>query len=115
MQITSFENKVERAQNHDKNYWRELIASWKNSNESQKDFCKRMNIKLGTFAHWRGVFTKENQKSENKFIGLQVISPTQAKANHFTIECPSGHKIIFSSDVNPAQTQQIFKCLGLIV
>jgi hypothetical protein len=55
---------------------RELIASWENSNESQKDFCMRMIIKLGTFSHWRGVFAKENQKSENKFIGLQVITPT---------------------------------------
>jgi hypothetical protein len=43
------------------------------SNESQKDFCARMNIKLGTFAHWRGVFTKEKMQNENKFIDLKVI------------------------------------------
>ncbi|HEX2548594.1 MAG TPA: hypothetical protein VHM20_02110 [Gammaproteobacteria bacterium] len=102
------------AETYDKKYWCELIESWEKSNESQKDFCSRMNIRLGTFAHWRGVFTKERRK-ENKFIELQVKpSPAEERINHFKIECPSGHKIIFTFPINVEEVQRIFKCLGLI-
>ena len=118
MQITSFEAQSARAKNRNKNYWRELIAVWQKSNESQKDFCARMKIKVGTFAHWRGVFTKENNRSDNRFIDVRVTAPVQEKighVDHFTIECPSGHKITFSSKLNPEEAQPIFKLLGLIV
>ena len=115
MQTTSFENQAPRKTNHDKSYWRELIGIWQKSNESQKDFCDRMNIKVGTFAHWRGIFTKENKRSTNKFINVQVIPTVRDKADYFTIECQTGHKIIFSASLNLEQVQQIFKLLGLIV
>ena len=114
MQITSLENPSSRAASHDKNYWREMIEVWKKSNERPKDFCARMNIKIGTFSHWRGIFEKEKKFKETKFIPLEMISPTQTTLENFVIECPSGHKIIFRSAINPVQAQQIFKLLGLM-
>lgn len=115
MQIPSLENPSSRAASRDKNYWREMIDAWKKSNERPKDFCARMGIKIGTFAHWRGVFAKENKLKESKFIPLEIISPTPDTLENFTIECPSGHKIIFPPAIKPAQAQQIFKLLGLIL
>ena len=115
MQMTTNENQSSRAPNRDKNYWQEVIAAWQKSNEHPTDFCARMNIKIGTFTHWRGIFTKENKKRENKFIALQVTSPIQAKLEHFMIECPSGHKVVFASAIKTEQAQQIFKLLGLII
>jgi hypothetical protein len=115
MQITSLENPSLRAVNRDRNYWREVIDVWKESNERPKNFCERMNIKIGTFSHWRGVFAKENRSKENKFIPLEIISPAINKQESFAIECPSGHKIVFSSAIKSDQAQQIFKLLGLIL
>ncbi len=114
MQMTSLENQSTRAANHDKNYWREIIDTWKKSNEHPKVFCARMNIKIGTFAHWRGIFSKENRLKESKFIPLEIISPVSDTLDNFVIECPSGHKIIFPSAIKPVQAQHIFKLLGLI-
>ena len=114
MQMTPLEKLSSRAANHDKNYWREIIDTWKKSNEHPKVFCARMNIKIGTFAHWRGIFAKENKPKENKFIPLEIISPIQDSFENFVIECPSGHKVIFPLAIKSVQAQQIFKLLGLI-
>ena len=114
MQTPSFESHSTRVINADRQYWRELIDAWQKSNESQKDFCTRMNIKVGTFAHWRGIFTKENKRNSNKFINVQVIPTLGDKVDCFTIECPTGHKIIFSVASNLDQAKEIFKLLGLI-
>ena len=111
----SIENSSTRAIGRDKNYWREMITAWQNSNEKPRNFCARMNIKIGTFAHWRGVFSTKNKKNENRFIELKVTAPTPLeKLDQFTIECPSGHKIIFPSALKTEQAQQIFKLLGLV-
>lgn len=115
MQITSLENPSSRAASHDKNYWRGMVEAWKKSNERPKDFCARMNIKIGTFAHWRGIFSKESNLKESKFIPLEIILPAPDILENFVIECPSGHKIIFCSAIKQAQAQQIFKLLGLIL
>lgn len=85
MQNTSFENPSSRAASHDKNYWREMIDAWKKSKERPKDFCAQMNIKIGTFAHWRGIFAKENKVKESKFISLEIISPNQDALENFII------------------------------
>lgn len=114
MQNLSIENQAIRAVNRDQNYWREVITAWEKSGEYQKDFCTRMNIKIGTFAHWRGVFSKENKKLENKFIELRVTKKPPEKLDQFVIECPSGHKIIYSSSLQTEQGEIIFKMLGLI-
>ena len=53
-------------------------------------------------------------KSANKFINVQVIPTVRDEVDYFTIKCPSGHKIIFSTTLNLEKTQQILKLLGLI-
>ena len=113
MQNISINNQTSRAISRDKNYWREVITAWQRSDEHPRDLCARMNIKIGTFAHWRSVFNKEDKKKENKFIELQVTRPTQETLDPFIIECPTGHKIVFASVLKMEQAQQIFKLLGL--
>lgn len=113
MQSIAIETQKTRAVSQNRKYWLEIISNWQKSNEHPKTFCERMNIKLGTFAHWRGIFSKENKLKENKFIEVQV-TPAQEKLTEMIIECPSGHKIIFTSAVKAEEAQQLFKLLGLI-
>lgn len=113
MQSIGIENQKTRAVSRNRNYWHEIITSWQKSNEHPKTFCERMNIKLGTFVHWKGVFSKENKQKENKFIEVQVTEQVQEKLAELTIECPSGHKIIFTAAVKVEQVRQLFKLLGL--
>lgn len=84
-----------KAANKDKSYWREIVTTWQNSNEHQKEFCTRMNINIGTFAHWRGVFKKESKPQGNNFFELKVTPPAPV-LEKCIIECPTGHKIIFN-------------------
>lgn len=113
MQNISIENPTIRAASRDKNYWREMVTNWQKSNENPKDFCKKMNIKLGTFDHWRGVFKKEEKCHANKFIELKVETRPK-QLDKLVIECPSGHKIIFTSALKMDEAQEMFKLLGLI-
>lgn len=104
-----------RAIDRDKsNYWREMIAAWEKSGEHQKQFCARMNIKLGTFSHWRGIFSKETRNIENKFVELKVTKKEREVLSEFIIECPSGHKITFTNQLQADQAEVMFKLLGLI-
>jgi len=111
MQVATPRNPRPKAANKDKSYWREVVATWQNSNEHPKEFCAKMNINIGTFAHWRGVFKKENKSQENNFFELKVTRPTQVLENCI-IECPTGHKIIFTSNLEEMKT--MLKLLGLI-
>jgi uncharacterized protein YllA (UPF0747 family) len=114
MQHETIRNQTKRAACHDKKYWQEVITSWQKSGESQKNFCARMNIKMGTFFHWRNIFAKGVKKSKNKFIELQVAQEYPEKLENFIIECPSGHKIVFSSLLQLDQAEKLFKLLGLV-
>jgi hypothetical protein len=111
MQIAAASVIRKKAANKDKFYWREVIADWQKSNEHQKDYCARMNINVGTFAHWRGVFKKENKSQANNFFELKVTPSTQV-IEKCIIECPTGHKIIFSSNLEEMKT--MLRLLGLI-
>ena len=115
MQISSREASQVRAASQDKNYWIEMVTAWQKSNEHPKYFCERMNIKLATFAHWRGVFKKEIQQNKNKFIELQVTNSIADKLPEFVIEYPAGQKIVFTSEIKIQQIKQILQLLGLIV
>ena len=101
-----------RAANRDKNSWQETVKEFETSNEGVKDFCERRNIKLGTLSHWRGVFKKEKNIQSSKFLEIKVRQTDKAQ-NNFTIECPSGHKIIFS-DIKLEEAERMLKLLGLI-
>lgn len=113
MQNHQVENSNIRTIGRGRDYWRELIAVWQQSNEHPRDFCVRMNVKIGTFAHWRGIFSKEQKPRPNKFIELQVSHPIKSIATCFTIECPSGHKITFPAGLKKDEVQQILAILGL--
>jgi hypothetical protein len=101
-----------KAANRDKSQWREIVTQWQKSNEHPKDFCAKVGINVGTLAHWRGVFKKENKPQENKFIEVKVM-PTAQALERCVIECPTGHKIVFTASLEEIKT--VFKLLGLII
>ena len=101
-----------RAASRDRNYWEEIVKIFASSNESAKDFCSRRDINLGTLSHWRGVFKKEKATLGHQFIEMKVVSPHKTSSN-FTIECPSGHKIVLEN-IALEEAKSIFKLLGLI-
>ena len=113
MQPVLIENQKKKAASQDKNYWREVINIFEKSGEHPKDFCARMHIKLGTLSHWRYFFKKEKQSKENKFVEIKVM-PKEKMLEQFSIECPTGHKIIFSHSLKIDEAQVILKLLGLI-
>lgn len=109
-QIEELEKTISRG----RDYWLNIIDEWSKSNESQKTFCKRLEIKLATFTYWRGIFAKENKPKENKFIALKITERNSERLAQFIIKCPSGHEMTFLPGNNLEQTQQVLKLLGVI-
>lgn len=106
------EKRLERSPHRNKEYWRDKVEEWERSNESQKVFCTRLGIKVGTFTHWRGVFSKkEKQHTANKFIAVKVAPSITRQPEKLTIELPSGHKIIMPLIIE--EMEKVFNLLGL--
>ena len=85
--------KPKKAANKSRSYWQDMVNQWKQSNERQEAFCNRNGIKLGTFTHWRSVFSRETKQKENKFIPVKIIPTETREAEYLTVETPGGFKI----------------------
>lgn len=75
--------------------WAVLIAEWKKSNLSQKEFCKRHALNFNTFTYQRG---KSIKKHEAPLKLLPVKMPNNSLTsslapNYFTLQYPNGIKL----------------------
>lgn len=109
MQEVQVAHQRKRAKNRNKDYWRAIVEEWQKSNESQKNYCARLGIKVGTFTHWRGVFSKKEKHFKNRFIAVNVAPSITRQLEKLIIELPSGHKIII-----PLITEEIIKIFNLL-
>ena len=103
--------KPKKAASKKRDYWEGVVDEWKQSNERQEIFCGRKGIKIGTFTHWRSVFSRENKQKGNKFIPVKIISTDSARVESFTIETPTGYKITIPFVLDTAK--QLFALLGI--
>ena len=44
-------------------YWRDRLAAWKRSGESQAEFCRRHNLRTHRFTYWKRRITEEGSES----------------------------------------------------
>lgn len=71
-----------------------LVAEWRGSGMTQKEFCLEAGIKLGTFSYW----VSRSRESEKGFIPLTPERTHQTKEVELTY--PNGVKIkVASGDV----------------
>ncbi len=121
MQKESTSNlKKKRASNRGRDYWLELIATWEKSGESKQAFCKRLDIRPGTFSHWRYIFSKENKEKKlpaNTFMEIKVKGlPSESSlpvVPQITVLLPAGVKVLLPLQIGMEQIAAIFHLIGI--
>ena len=93
-----------------------LVEKYLESGLTQKAFCQRENLVLGTFHSWLRKYratrpqSPGSSPSRNRFIPLRVQhTPTAAHAVSCTLEYPNGILIHFSGTV---EAQLLLSLLG---
>lgn len=113
-------SKNKRASNRGREYWLELIAAWEKSGESKQAFCKRLDIRPGTFSHWRYILSKEHKEKKlpaNTFMEVKVNGLSLDSGMHamlqLSILLPTGIKILLPAHMPVEQMKQILNLLSI--
>jgi hypothetical protein len=101
----------------DEKKWLSLIAEWENGDESQREFCERLQINLHTFSYMRSQTLAKKNRPENKFIAVKVKeeilgSHSQNNVLLMLIESNNGIKIHISLDTADIKILHILKLIG---
>lgn len=112
--------KKKRASNRGRDYWLDLITAWEKSGESKQAFCKRLDIRPGTFSHWRYILSKEDKEKKlpaNAFMEVKVNGlPRElsiAMALQITLVLPTGIKVSLPAQTPIEQMKAIFQLIGI--
>jgi hypothetical protein len=94
--------------------WREFIYGWELSQESQKNYCKRLGISFNTFSYARSkLLQKENMHTkfiplEIKTVDKKILDPSLS----LFLENYSGLKLHISHTLPVEQLSKILKACG---
>jgi hypothetical protein len=96
-------------------YWREQIQKWQDSNLSQSLFCSQTGIKLSTFIYWRSLFSASENKNIDNFVPIKVIKDTNlASDEKIEIKLTSGHIVYLPLKIGINEISKIIQSLGLL-
>lgn len=74
-----------------------MIAAWRQSGQSQKQFCLQNNISYHVFHYWYKVYRSEQAVADGSFVTVKVSPPVQANVElHLT----DGRRIVFHQPVS---------------
>lgn len=75
-----------------------MIANWKSSGKSCREFCSEQSITYHRLQYWHGVYnlikSGERQKGPNKFIPISVHTKNMTSPG-IEIHTPGGYSIKF--------------------
>lgn len=97
----------------DKAKWAQIISEWQKSNESQIQFCKRLNLKLNTFVYAKNKLLKN--ALPKKFIPVSIkenVMASQILSQYIILENPLGLKIHIPSTMLEEKWLQLLKLAG---
>ncbi|MGY0039355.1 IS66 family insertion sequence element accessory protein TnpA [Pedobacter sp. NJ-S-72] len=72
-----------------------LVSQWRNSTQTQQEFCSFHGIKVGTFGYWISV-----SKEEKGLSGFREVLPKGITDQKIEITYPNGVKVHAGSDLN---------------
>ena len=72
-----------------------LVEQWRDSGQSQKEFCSLQGIKFSTFCYWI-----RRSKEQPKEAGFKQILPSQVSSGRIDIFYPNGVKVSADGDLS---------------
>ena len=94
--------------------WRDRINTWKDSGQSQKEFCKAHHLSFASFRRWRGIFKAEAAEGviataePVRFLPVRVHEPTYT---NLTIHIQDDWRIEISKGFDPQLLRQVLQML----
>jgi hypothetical protein len=94
--------------------WRERVNAWKDSGQSQKEFCKAHHLGFATFRRWRGIFKAENAEGvvataePVRFLPVSVHEPPYT---NLTIHIQDDLRIELAPGFDPQLLRQVLQVL----
>ena len=71
-------------------YWRELVAQWRASGLSAREFCSLREVTEASFYSWRRELQRrDGQRAPTRtFVPLKIVAAAAVE-----VRCPSGHVV----------------------
>lgn len=96
--------------------WRDLIADWEQTKESQKAFCIRLGLNINTFTYIRGKLSATEKKHaiNNHFIPVTVKKSSHLKAcsEQLIIENIDGLKLYIPMSLSEEKLVLLLNIIG---
>ena len=72
-------------------YWRELVAAWRASGLSAREFCSLRQVTEASFYSWRRELQRRDRQraSTPAFVPVRIVPASAA----VEVRCPSGHVV----------------------
>jgi hypothetical protein len=107
-------NELENTKQTKREYWKDQIQKWQDSNLSQAKFCSQEGIKLNTFGYWRGIISSSKNNKTKNFASIQIIKDIDLQCDHkIEIKLTSGHVVYLPLKIGIDEISKIIKSFGL--
>lgn len=96
-------------------YWREHLASWKNSGLTQKVYCEQAGISYGSFVYQHTRITRRTERTALKFIEKKIPEQNQAcNIPRLQLMLPNGIRIGIEGELDMSLLDTVFRAAGNI-
>ena len=90
-------------------FWRRMIRQWKNSGQTQAEFCRRKRISLWSLRYWRNRLPAkelvQERRPRSSFLPVRVI-PTPAEFG-LEVQLRGGHVIRIRQDFDTEMLRKL--------
>ena len=91
--------------------WRERIATWQQSGQSQKVFCQQQRLGLASFQRWRRIFETEEASDNLAPVAFLPVRVKETKPSNLTVVINDKLRIEIPAGFDPNSLRQIIEVL----
>ena len=95
-------------------HWREQVRAWKNSRQSQREFCTERHLGYASFRRWRQIFKAEDSEeliAPSEPIRFLPVEVQAEKLSSLTILIQDDLRVEVAVGFNPQLLQQVIQVL----
>jgi transposase-like protein len=76
-------------------YWRELVAQWRASGLSVREFCSLRQVRESSFYSWRRELQRRAGQRDSRpaFVPVRIVPAAAFPTAAVEVRCPSGHVV----------------------
>jgi hypothetical protein len=91
--------------------WRERIAAWQQSGQTQKVFCQHQRLALSSFQRWWRIFKSEEECDSPVPMAFLPVRVKETKRSQLTVVVNDNLRIEIPADFDPNALRQLIDVL----